>query len=250
MSIGNVNQNPSFFPSASQVECHSRPAEPRVLVTSAVVKVPVVLAELTVQVNMDATITFPEPVLEIKDIKKRVKLTQCRLFVLPGINGDDDFSGKLFLKGFVRQNIQYATPTTVDEKAVTSELHSLTIDVPFQCVTVITEFDTPPQPFLPSGRQDFEFSSTPLPLGFPVTERRLSADFTQFEHESYENFNELPFCELISSRISEFDEISPRTACVPDPSFPFEEGTFTQIEEKMVLDMTLKLLQHQQVRIG
>ena len=30
---------------------------------------------------------------------------------------------------------------------------------------------------------------------------------------------------------------------------PFEEGTFTMIEEKMVIDITLKVLQNQQIRV-
>ena len=51
------------------------------------VKVPVVLAEPTVSINVDETFTLPIPAglpgaLQIKTIEKRVKLTQC-LLALP-----------------------------------------------------------------------------------------------------------------------------------------------------------------------
>ena len=72
------------FPSTI-TECENQPHKPNLSIGKVVSKVPVVLAELTVQVNLDACIKFPEPVLEIKDVKKHVKLVQCRL-LLPPIN--------------------------------------------------------------------------------------------------------------------------------------------------------------------
>lgn len=89
-------ENPIFTFSASQPECSNTPVTPKVVTGSVVTKVPVVLAETSVQVDMDTLINFPEPVLEIKDIKKDLKLTQCQL-LLP--------TNKLFLQGFVRKNI-------------------------------------------------------------------------------------------------------------------------------------------------
>ena len=117
-------------------ECHSiKHHHPQVSIGKIVTKVPVVLAEVTLQVNIDTTIVFPEPVLEIKDIKKRLKITQCRL-LLP--------TNKLFVKGFVRKNIQYASPSTdISEstsKSISSDLHSLTVDVPFTSITEIKKF--------------------------------------------------------------------------------------------------------------
>ena len=93
------NKKPDFEckPSTDHFECSPRHHHPHVSLGKLVTKVPVVLAELTLHVNLDTLINFPEPVLEIKDIKKRIKLTQCRL-LLP--------TNKLFIKGFVRKNIQ------------------------------------------------------------------------------------------------------------------------------------------------
>ncbi|WP_417897218.1 CsxC family protein [Bacillus haimaensis] len=228
---------------SSQHHYESKECHPKVNIGKIITKVPVVLAELTLQINMDAFIDFPEPVLEIKDIKKRVKLTQCRL-LLP--------TNKLFIKGFVRKNIQYASPCKEIEQStsasIASDLHSYTTDIPFECVTEIKKYLT--KPVMPeiNTRQEFDFFvSKPLSQGYPEKDEYQSSDLSQFHQESNQHYNELPFCELISSKIIEWDEAVDR---VPLPSAsPVEEGYFTRIEEKMVLDITVKVLQNQQIRV-
>ncbi|KJS81133.1 MAG: hypothetical protein JM58_17900, partial [Peptococcaceae bacterium BICA1-8] len=76
-------------------------------------------------------------------------------------------------------------------------------------------------------------------------------DFSEYNQISTEFFTERPFCELISSRIVEFDEFVDRRRPAPHEKIqlPFEEKSFTQIEEKMVVFLTLKLLQKRQVAI-
>ncbi|WP_430788256.1 CsxC family protein [Virgibacillus flavescens] len=224
-------------------ECRNQPVSPHTSIGKIITKVPVVLAELSLELNLDATITFPEPVLEIKDIKKRVNLTQCRL-LLP--------THKLFVKGFVRKNIQYASPSNEIEKSsthsVASDLHSYTIDIPFECVTEIEDFLS--MPVMPefNNRQEFDFTvSKALPSGFPEKDKLLTSDLSQFHQESSQYYNELPFCELISSKIIEWDEAVDRLP-LPESS-PFAEGYFTIVEEKMVLDIVLKVLQNQQIRV-
>ena len=58
----------------------------------------------------------------------------------------------------------------------------------------------------------------------------------------------ISFYELLSSKIIEWDEAIDRQ---PLPhGGPIDEGYFTKIEEKMVIDFTIKVLQNQQVRIS
>ncbi|HZG59773.1 MAG TPA: DUF3794 domain-containing protein [Anoxybacillus sp.] len=230
--------------STKHCECKNHHHHPRVSIGKIITKVPVVLAELTVQINTDATIKFPEPVLEIKDVKKSVKLTQCRL-LLP--------TNKLFIKGFVRKNIQYASPCKEIEpntsKTIASDLHSLTVDIPFKCVTEIKDFLSKPVMPEMNKRHEFDFLvSKPLPSGYPEKDELQTSDLSQFHQESSQFYNELPFCELISSKIIEWDEAIDRVH-LPD-SAPIGEGYFSTIEEKMVLDITLKVLQNQQIRVS
>ena len=76
-----------FNTSASVHECDSSAATPVVTPgngnNQVIMKVPITLAERTVSTSLSANINFPHPVLEIKDIKKRVKIIQCSLMLDP-----------------------------------------------------------------------------------------------------------------------------------------------------------------------
>jgi hypothetical protein len=218
---------------------------------TTIIKVPVTLAEREISSSLVANIHFPDPVLEIKDIKKRLKIVQCRLLTPPAPTAEPTFSAgpfQLFLKGFVRKNIQYATPSPNSSgSCVSSEIKSLTADVPFECVTTVT-LDEPVQLPQIGTRTEFDFfREQKLGHGFPEKDHLLSSDLSQFHQESTQFYNELPFCELLSSSITEWDEAIDRK---PLPgNAPFEEGTFQEIVEKMFLRFTIKILQKQQVRI-
>jgi hypothetical protein len=235
----------------AQQECFNKPVEihPVNKKHSVVAKIPVVLAELNVQVDVHSTITLPEKALEIKRIKKRLKLTQCQLI---NTNQHDKHHGhsiaKLFLEGFVRKNIEFATPDCANKFGVCGDIRHCSVDVPFSCVTPIWNFNgSPPLPIVFNESKEFEFFRTsPLPAKFPEKDHLLSGDLSEFNQCSFEYFNELPFCELVSSDICEMDEfIKPH----PVPGAPFEERTFQEFTEKMVIEITLKVLQNQQVYI-
>jgi len=220
--------------------CPNTPVTPIGIPGGVVVKIPVVLAELTIRFNVNAFIKLPEPALEIKDIKKKLKITQCTLLQPTNI---------LFIKGFVRKNIDYTTKTCSNREGVCGEVHHCTIDVPFECSTPVT-YTTPPATLLTNSVSEFEyFKVTDLPNKFfAEKDDLLSGDLSEINQFRTENFNELPFCELITARIFEFDEFIDRRRPEHD-EFPFEEKLFSKLEEKMVIELTLKLLQNRQVRI-
>src|SRR5574342_851669 len=137
-SHGCVNINNS----ASMEQCENVTVNPPLVDAGpTIVQLPITLAEIRVTSNLVANIHFPDPVLEIKDIKKRVKIVQCRLLLGGNTVGEDGLLTRpvpLFIKGFIRKNIQYATPCpTAKSDCVASEMRSLTVDVPFECVTNI-----------------------------------------------------------------------------------------------------------------
>jgi hypothetical protein len=254
-----------FNTTASVHECESTRVTP--LVTPGrnnqiIMKVPVTLAERTVTTSLSANINFPHPVLEIKDIKKRVKITQCSLLLNTVSNPNNAFNlpsdpneqvGHLFLKGFVRKNIQYASPTHLssDDSCVSSSLKSFTTDIPFDCVVTLVarDFISPPQRPVVNDRREFDFfRSQNLGPGFPEKDHLLSSDLSQFHQESLQFYNELPFCELISSQIIEWDEAVDRKPL--HGNAPFEEGYFNRIVEKVFLQFTIKILQNQQARVA
>ncbi|MEK3854466.1 CsxC family protein [Cytobacillus sp. FSL H8-0458] len=235
---------------ASVGECEYVTVDPiTVPAGETIIRVPVTLAELTIRTNLSATIHFPEPVLEIKDIKKRVKIVQCKLLIPSTFAFETGLS--LFIKGFVRKNIQYATPCPKSsECGVLSEMRSFTTDIPFECVSRIadTDFLTLPQRPQFNSRAEFDFfREQELGKGYPEKDHLLSSDLSQFHQVSTQHYNQMPYCELLRSDIVEWDEAIDRRPL--SGNAPFEEGTFQNAVEKMFLQFTVKILQNRQVAI-
>ncbi len=84
-----------------------------VLATNPRVKIPVVLAERTLQIVVEADIPLCPPAVEIKRVLKDVFLTQCKLVPVEytPINTTGFLEvtrAKLFVEGYIRKNIEYA----------------------------------------------------------------------------------------------------------------------------------------------
>lgn len=186
-------------------------------------KIPVVLGEFTVQIDVESKIKLCEPAIEIKRIKKNVFLTQCRL--IAGTN-------KLFLKGYVRKNIEYATKDCEYKDAVCGDIKHTTVSVPFECVTKV-DFKKYPKLFTTPPSQQVEY----------VDKKMLGRDKKEQDLISYEYFNEKVYCELEKAYIYEADIVEEEDKYVCDKG----EEMFNAFVEKEVIYLTMKLLQKQQI---
>jgi hypothetical protein len=226
-----------------------------------VAKIPVTLAERNVSTNLSVKIKFPYPVLEIKDVKKRLKVVQCSLILPPVAPGQNPFTpadGQLFLKGFLRKNIQYASPMmdkchdNGSSSCISSTIRSHTVEIPWECVVTIPAgaFLAPPQRPVLNTRGEYDFHiSRELGHGYPEKDHLLTSDLSQFHQQSNQFYNEFPFCELISSSINEWDEAIDRKPL--HGYYPsLNEGYFHTLVEKVFLQFTIKVLQKQQARVN
>jgi len=222
-------------------DCVNTPEPITALTTGAVVKIPVVLAEFQLQIHLDSIIELPEYAYEIKTIKKDLKLTQCLLLQNTNV---------LFIKGFVRKNIEYATRCHSNQEGFCGDIRHCTVDVPFSCATPITFNGIAPIPVINNREEEFGYFRKQDLYGpqFADKDQLLSTDRTEFNKDSTEYFNELPFCEIERNRIVEFDEfINPhRPIGIP---LPVGEKRFKEIEEKMVIYLDMKLLQKREVLV-
>lgn len=218
-----VTPNPVFPSTASLPECTPlqvlQPTPTTVLVT--------------VSIPTEAIITLPAKALEIKNIRKRLKITQSRFFNSPpAIVGVPTDTPKLFLAGFVRKDIQFSKATSQTLTTVTGTINDFVVDVPWSCVVDLgTGLVLPPTRF--GSQQEFEFATnTALPAGFASKDRLIAGDLSEFNLISTEFLNQLPTVSLVVSQINEMDEALDRVALAGGP---FEEGQFTMIQEKMVI---------------
>nr|WP_093273763.1 Uracil permease [Psychrobacillus sp. OK032] len=198
-----------------------------------ILKVPAVLAETTLQIVVEADIPLDPPASEIKRVFKDVFITQCKL--VPVRFGEEVCNGtlrtvtraKLFVEGFIRKDIEYAT---TDCNGV---IRDRIATVPF------------------SGFADLEgndFFLFPVIGDSPEGSRSRfidpkNGDTPRLDKFFFENnvfYNDQPYCELVSAKFFELDF---------SPSPTNEDGSFHTLREKIVVDLTLKVLQVRQVRV-
>ena len=211
------------------------------------VKIPVVLAETNITIPVEATITLDQAAMEIKRIKKNVFLTQSRLIPnFPTNPPTTPTSAILFIEGFIRKNIEYATKdcTTAGTPNFCGDIRHCTVEVPFNFTTRITflrqpifiENTTPSElEFFTDTLQGCDACSDPVIGRNPCDQ---SFFFTEF-------FNEKPFTELVRADVTEVDiHTNPASSCAAPT-----EQMFTKLTEKIIVNLTLKVLQKQQVRV-
>lgn len=196
-------------------------------------------ALVTVSIPAETVFTLPTKALEIKSIRKNLKITQCRFFNFsPPVFGKPQDTPKLFLGGFVRKDIQYSEPTHQTKHTVEGTIKDFLIDVPWSCVADLgSSLIIPPTLF--NQQQEYEFLRTqPLPSGFAAKDKLMSGDRTEFNQVSNEFLNPLPSCTLVYSQINEMDDALDRE---PLKCGPFEEGTFKKVQEKMIILVQIRL---------
>ena len=197
-----------------------------------IIKVPVVLAEKKIQVVVEANIPLNPPASEIKRVFKDVFLTQCKL--VPVRFGEELCNStvrtvtraKLFVEGFIRKDIEYATTNCNDI------LRDRIATIPFSGFVDLGDNDFLLFPVLGDSSESRSRFINPKNSDIP----RLDKFF--FENKVY--YNEQPYCELVSAEFFELD-FSP---------YPTDVGeSFSILREKIVVDLTLKVLQVRQVRV-
>ncbi|MDR3543098.1 MAG: hypothetical protein P4L69_19355 [Desulfosporosinus sp.] len=196
-------------------------------------------ALVTVSIPAEAIFTLPTKALEIKKIKKHLKITQCRFFNFsPPVSGKPQDTPKLILGGFVRKDIQYSEPTRQTAHTVEGTIKDFVVDVPWSCVVDLGSTLVIP-PTLFGQQQEYEYLRTSkLPSGFSSKDKLMSSDLSEFNMVSTEFLNTLPTCTLVYSQINEMDEALDR---VQLQGGPFEEGLFRTIQEKMIILIQLQL---------
>ncbi|MEW9501940.1 CsxC family protein [Jeotgalibacillus marinus] len=199
------------------------------------IKVPAVLAEPTLQIVVEADIALDPPALEIKRVLKDIFLTQCKLLPVafrddirtPGLSPREATRAKLFVEGFIRKKIEYST---ADCNGV---IRDRIADVPFSGFTDLRD-------------DDDDFFLLPL-LG--ESSRSSSSRFINQKNSTiprqdqyfFENsvfYNEQPYCELVSANFFELDF---------SPNHVDANETFNKLREKIVVDLSLTVLQVRQI---
>ena len=212
---------------------------------NVVIKLPVVLAETNITIPIEATITIDEAAMEIKRTKKNVFLTQSRL--IPFSQDSRTGTGILFISGFIRKNIEYATQECPVGTSVNGcgDIRHCTVQVPFNFTTRVT-FLRPSIFNENTTLSELEFFTDKLEGCDSCADPVLGRNYCDQSFFLTEFFNEKPYVELVRADVTEVDiHTNPTSNCQTST-----EQRFTQLTQKMVVNLTLKVLQNQQVRIA
>lgn len=227
--VPSVTPNPSFSSTATLPMC--TPLQLKKIGPETIL--------VTVSIPAESIITLPTDALEVKMIRKHLKITQSRFFNSvcspPGIPPD---TSKLFLGGFVRKDIQYSQAVRKTSTTVEGVIKDFVVDIPISCVIDLGKhFIFPPVHY--DQQREYGFArSTPLPSGFSSKDQMLSSDFTEFNVISQQFYNPLPISQLLYSQINEMDDALDWSHL---HCGPFEEGSFRTLQEKMTILIQLKL---------
>ncbi|SHH96714.1 CsxC family protein [Clostridium grantii] len=201
-----------------------------------VAKIPVVKKICSVNINVKSIIKLERFASDIKDIDKEVCITQATLCPIHSPYTHRRYGWvkyQLFLAGYVKKNIRYCKPTCEPVGrcgCVSGQVLCTTCKIPFECSTTVK---------LPRSKvcgKNESYQKKFETLG----EDKLCRDPYAFHLTNYENFEELPYCELVQAVINECDFVKN----------PMDDGTFKKLEEKMVVSVTLRILQNEEMFVA
>lgn len=216
------------FCNSATLQCQtSKTIEPNLIDEPLVSNVSVVLSRIDIQIFVEALTKFSERVINVKSLDKKVFLNQCQL--VTGTN-------KLFLKGFIQENIEYSNIKCIKQNKIEGMVKKSTLNIPFQCTTKVN-FSIHPKVS--------KFSST---LNFELLDPHCNGiDNNIKSYEHFQFLNEKVFCNINSTEV--FETCSQEGVKVLEKDL-VKTYTFKRVRKKIIVTLNLSLLQNQKVFIS
>lgn len=206
------------------------------------VKFPIILAETNIAVTIDDTMKIGRDVKEIRRIKMNAFLKSSNLVPISLKNSEAN-SGMLFISGFIRKSIEYATRTYIEEGREDNSgyIKYCVVEVPFNFTTKIT-FIRPPV-FVESHnlRENYSYDTTEI-----YNDDSISlCDNCNDNSISTEVFNQKPFVELVKANFIEFNIYKD----LPLKEDEYIKERYTKLKGNIIINLRIRVLQEQDLRV-
>ncbi len=211
--------------SVTLTQCNSKSHIPMGLTGPLVVKVPVVLSDLEIEIHVESEMKLEESATDIKNIDKEVFITECKLI---------PYTNNLFIGGYVQKSIQFSIADCSNNRTISGKVEHTTVNVPFRCVTEI-KFSKEPI----YGKNYKERINS-------INDNMLGKDKREDSWVHYSELYDVVYCQLEYAKVLEIDMFNEINTIKEATS---EENTFKKLSEKMVIFIRLKVLQNQQIFI-
>ncbi|WP_074350147.1 CsxC family protein, partial [Proteiniborus sp. DW1] len=227
------------------VNCPNEEVEVTAITSGAIAKIPVVLATFTLRINLSSLIEFSEPIFQIKEINKKVNISQCTL-----VQG----TSTVFIKGFIKKDISYYTGSSTKEGVVYGEVEKLTAEIPFKCTTLFSYNIMKPEEIKKSTTEEFKYAinnesisdDNDYGVEAETIEDFIYGDSSYINQVVTEYYNEAPYCEVVCSKIVETEKIIVNRERDKDIE---QVQKLHAIEGEGVLYITIRILQKKLVSI-
>lgn len=175
------------------------------------VKLPVIIAESIININLENTIDFTKNITSIISIKRKAVIKKCVL--IPQVS-------RIFLDGFVAKSIDYSE--------LDGKVKNLIIKVPFKCATRV------------------EYIQKPVTYEFSYEDNK-SIKMSENEECFIDKEQEIDeiYCELASTEFQELN-IKDKIKLISEEK---KISAFKQIKQKMSMNITVRLFQKQIIHI-
>lgn len=205
--------------------------------------VPIIIAEKNIDIPIESTFKLKNSALDIKNMNKELYLTNSRLLPMyeKYDNSASSFSGKLFLEGFVRNKLDFSIAKGITDNIISLDTECVIIYIPFKCTTLI-QYKVPPV-FPKEKTLDY----------IPLYMSSNCADYNEYlnkkntQYTEYNKCNTPPIsCEINGYKICETYTLLDKSTF--NDAFPLEIN-FDTIKENIIINLSLTLLQEQDVAI-
>ena len=207
---------------------------PPAIVPCFTIKVPRWLQRVVISGCIKSTITIPGGFTEIKDIRKKVIVTQTKLVC-----------DELFVEGYILKDIKYVRPMNAGTDtgrciAYANQWFDISEKVPFTLCMTVTGLPTDVFP-TPNTNQTSEFNFLCDTQSHQCCDRGvMSPSLCETLRIQTNYLNERPFAELVGYRIAELD-LNKKPCNEGCPCPPTTPCLYSALTEKVKLDIVFDL---------
>lgn len=211
---------------ANLQQCVSEQVDISIVPESLVGNFPVILAQINIEISIEALTKFPEEVFTIEDIDKNLIVSSCS--IVPD-------ASSIFLEGIIEKKVKYTTVNECYSDRIIGNIKNATLILPFKCCSDL-KFSKSPEAFKGNNSIILQVLS-PLEPQCNYN-KESSVESKKLSHEIY--------CSLENVKICEYNK-KLKTKMLKNTLS--KADTFNIMKEKTVISFTISIMQNQQVFI-
>ena len=236
MNAGNKNEIPygdTLCKSKTIAESESENIQPAGRYGPLIARIPVIISQSKVHINVESSINFEDSIIDIRSQTRHIRMTHCKL-----LDTGNRRTGKVYLNGYIKENIEYAAVRNVKGKCIHGDMCFKVVKIPFECAAKIDYYT---RPIIKANNRFITVNITDMENA--AEESHIIQ--TNHVHQKVGVCFERMFFELEESSIIESDDINKNIS----PENEVIINTCNTVTKHLTISVRFSLLQWQSVNI-